>query len=138
MVWATLPARPNRVGSVVTSAPGRGVPLALGAGRAQCSFQGSPQLPEAEAEGWLLWLAKPWLCCGANTQLLLEITQGWVWEQEGTETDPSSCPSTSCKGRGGAGRAEKPQNSLELRKTGPSCAPLLSAAPGSSAGAREG
>lgn len=130
---------------MVTSAPGSGRPPAPGAGRAQCSFQGSPQLPEAEVEAEVEaegaapayrpapapW---PWFCCGANAQLPPEITRAGGGNREGprqTQAPAHLCPT---RGGGGAGRAEKPQNSLELGKTGPSRAPLLSAAPGSSAG----
>lgn len=60
-------------------------------------------------------LAWPWLGCGCPGS----STQGQGREQGGTQRDPSSCPSTSRKW--GAGRAAKLQNSLELRKTGPSC-----------------
>lgn len=108
VVWATLPALPDPVGSVVTSAPRSSRPPAPGAGRAQCSFRGS-QLPETEAEAEGAAPANrpapaplPWLRCGANAQLSPEITQGWGWEQGGTETDPSSCPPVPQ----GAGSAE--------------------------------
>lgn len=75
------------------------MPPAPGAGRAQCSFQGSPQLPEAEAEGW------PWLRPGSAAGR----------DPERPKLLPHLCPAS------GGREAEKLQDSLALRKTGPSC-----------------
>lgn len=51
---------------------------APGAGGAQRSFQGSPQLAEAEAEGWLL-THPALLHRGANAQLLPQID---LWDAD--------------------------------------------------------
>lgn len=129
-VWATSTPLPPG-GLYGDHSPG-GLAPDPGAGGAQRSFRGSPQMAEAEAEG----------CPGSALALLWgkrssSCAQDWGWEQGGTQRDPSSCPPMSHERGRGAGTL---RNSLELRKTGPSrgCAPRLSAAPGSSAGAGKG
>lgn len=125
---------------MVTSAPRSGRPPAPGAGRAQCSEGlSSPRLRlRPRPRGWLLQIAQPRLRCPGSaagrtlsSRPRLPKAGGGNWEGTRQTQAPAHL---SRKGRG-AGRAEKPPKSLELGKTGPSRAPLLSAAPGSSAGA---
>lgn len=78
-------------------------------------------------------LAGPGSAAGQTPQLLcpgLGLGLGTGKNPEEPKLLPTCVPQV------GVGRAEKLQNSLELRKTGPSCgaAPGLSAAPGSLAG----
>lgn len=84
------------------SGPGSMSP-APGAGGAQRSFQGSPQLAEAEAEaeaeGWLL-THPALLHRGANAQLLPQITRAGAGNREERER-PRLLP--TCVPRGVAG-----------------------------------
>lgn len=91
---------------------------APGTGGARRSFPGCPQLPEAEAEGW------PGPAAGQTPQLSCPgpgLGLGPGRNPEGPKLLPTCVPQVGVGWRG----AEKLQNSLELRKTGPSCgAPL--------------
>lgn len=113
------PSRPPG-GLCGNPSPGTTSP-APGAGRARRSFQGSPRFLRLRAGP-----GSARLCCGAKAQLLYPgLGLGTGRGPERPTLLPTYVPHVGAQ-------ADKLQNSLELRKTGPAvgCAPSLSAAPG--------